>query len=167
MTKISTFVCEEVSTRRQQIIEKIYGNCTVEDHGYDTPCYVWQGGSTGSSGRGKNYPKMPLDGQSVRVHRVVFTHFEGYIPSKKQVDHKCGTTMCVRYEHLRKATQKQNCLYRDIKNGVVRRKRKRRAKRPARPTTENGALQSSPSVNGRTVAGEEASPAIGITYGAS
>ncbi len=124
------FICEDTSERRKQIIDHIYSRCSVEDRGYSTPCYIWQGGDSGQTGRGANYPKMSLDGQSVRVHRVVFTHFEGYIHSKKQVDHRCGVRMCVRYEHLRKATQKQNCLFRDMKNGVKRRprKRKRRAK---------------------------------------
>ena len=29
---------------------------------------------------------MSLDGQTVAVHLVVFTHYYGYIPGKKQID---------------------------------------------------------------------------------
>lgn len=120
------FLCVETTSRRNEIIQHIYSRCIEEDHGYDTPCYVYQGSDSGQNHRGAGYPKMSLDGQTVRVHRVVFVHFEGYLHSKRQVDHKCHVRMCVRYEHLRKATQKQNCLFRDQKNGVQRRKRRRK-----------------------------------------
>lgn len=123
---MQTYICEPITSRRIDLIERIYANCIVEDCGYETPCYLWQGNTTGHNGRGANYPKMSLDSQSVRVHRVVFVHFEGYLHSKKQVDHKCKSRLCVRYEHLQAVTQKQNCLLRDQSNGIVRRKKRRR-----------------------------------------
>lgn len=134
------FICEPVFGRRKELIERIYSNCKVEDHGFTingkpSPCLIWQGSDTGKprengDNRHVGYPKMSLEGQKVRVHRVVFMNFAGFIPPQKQVDHRCGVRLCVRFEHLRSATQKQNSLWRDIKNGVVRRKRrrKRRAK---------------------------------------
>lgn len=122
----SEYICAQTGGRRGKVIEAIYANCLLEDRGYETPCLIWQGSHTGSEGRGANYPKMSLDGQMVRVHRVVFVHFEGYLHSKRQVDHKCHQRMCVRFEHLQAVTQKKNCLLRDQKNGVVRRKRRRK-----------------------------------------
>lgn len=120
------FACVETSGRREDIIRHIYSKCIEEDHGYDSPCYVYQGGDSGQVGRGAGYPKVSIDGQSVRAHRAIFICFEGYLHSKRQVDHKCHVRMCVRFEHLRKATQKQNCLFRDQKNGIQRRKRRRK-----------------------------------------
>ena len=124
----------EVS-RRDRIIHTIYSNVLIEDRGYKDEhgnpscCYIWQGGSTGQNGRGANYPKWSLDGQKVRVHRVVFCHFEGYIHAKRHVDHRCRTRMCVRYEHLRSVTHKQNMLFRDIDNGVVRKPKRRKRRK--------------------------------------
>ncbi|HEY3475149.1 MAG TPA: HNH endonuclease [Anaerolineales bacterium] len=117
---------EPLTSRRDDIIRHIYSRCRVEDHGYDTPCYIYEGSTSGTGHRGHSYPKVSIDSQMVRAHRAIFICFEGYLHSKRQVDHRCGQRMCVRYEHLRKATQKQNCLFRDQKNGVVRRKRRRR-----------------------------------------
>lgn len=138
------FICEPVTGRRMDIIEHIYSRCEVKDCGYETPCYIWQGGTTGTNHRGADYPKMSLDGQSVRVHRVVFVHFEGYLHSKRQVDHRCGSRLCVRYEHLRKATQRQNCIFRDQKNGVVRRKKRRSSKATMKKAVSVG----TPSISG-------------------
>lgn len=117
--------------RAESILIHIYSRVLIEDRGYKSPdgcneCYIWQGGDTGKEGRGANYPKMSLDGQSVRVHRVVFACVEGFIHSKRQVDHRCAQRMCVRFEHLRTATHKQNMRFRDLHNGVVRRKRRRK-----------------------------------------
>lgn len=51
---------------------------------------------------------MSLDGQTVAVHLVVFTHYHGYIPSKKQVDHVCKQRRCCNPEHLELVTHRQN-----------------------------------------------------------
>jgi hypothetical protein len=133
--------CVETTGRRLDIVKHIYGRCREEDHGYQidgeaSSCYVYQGSDSGKEGRGANYPKVSIDGQMVRAHRVIFICFEGFLHSKRQVDHRCGIRMCVRFEHLRKATQKQNSLYRDIKNGVERRKRKRKNGRVSKRTTD-------------------------------
>lgn len=120
------FSCVETTGRREDIIRHLYSRCIEEDRGHVTPCYIYQGGDTGQNGRGANYPKVSIDGQNVRAHRVIWICFEGFLHSKRQVDHMCHQRMCIRFEHLRKATQKQNCLFRDQKNGVVRRKRRRK-----------------------------------------
>lgn len=119
------YTCVETTGRRDDIIQRIYGNVTVKDCGHDTPCYLWNGQDSGpGETNGRGYPRMTLNGQTVAVHRVVYTHFEGYIPSKKQVDHLCRSRRCVRYEHLEMVTHKENCKRRDQANGVVRKKRK-------------------------------------------
>ncbi|MGZ8364785.1 MAG: HNH endonuclease signature motif containing protein [Nitrospira sp.] len=51
---------------------------------------------------------MELDGHTVAVHRVLYTHFHGYIPNKKQVDHTCENRSCLNPDHLELVTHKQN-----------------------------------------------------------
>lgn len=90
--------------RRQAIFEKIMNNvriCPV------TGCWIWQG-STSGHGRGGGYPRMYLDGQTVAVHRVLFTNCYGYIPGKKQIDHVCGNRLCLNLDHLEMVTHQEN-----------------------------------------------------------
>jgi hypothetical protein len=84
----------------------------VDDAGNASPCHVWTGPDSGN-GRGGGYPRMPLDGQTMAVHKVVWTNENGIIPGKKQLDHKCRTRRCVREDHLEMVTHKQNQKRRD------------------------------------------------------
>lgn len=88
--------------RREKIIQKILSRCV-----WIGDCLVWQGPTSGR-GRGGGYPRMSLDGQTVAVHRVVYTHFSGYIPGKKQIDHKCKNRLCCNPKHLELVTHLQN-----------------------------------------------------------
>ena len=51
---------------------------------------------------------MSLDGATVAVHRVMWTNEHGYIPPKKQIDHRCCNRMCVNPLHLEMVTHKEN-----------------------------------------------------------
>lgn len=51
---------------------------------------------------------MSLDGQTVAVHLVVYTHYYGYIPGKKQIDHKCNQRLCCNPAHLQMVTHLKN-----------------------------------------------------------
>lgn len=99
-------------SRKDKIIQKIEARCLIVDMGYEidgvpSPCHIWQGPDSGS-GRGGGYGRMSLDGQTVAVHLVAFTHYFGYIPSKKQVDHKCNERLCCNPQHLELVTNLQN-----------------------------------------------------------
>lgn len=76
------------------------------------PCQIWQGPCSGE-GRGGNYPRMSLDGQTVAVHLVNWTNENGFIPGKKQLDHLCRRRMCVSERHLELVTHKENMRRRD------------------------------------------------------
>lgn len=78
-----------------------------EIDGIPSPCHEWLGGDSGS-GRGGGYARMSLDGQTVAVHIVRWTNKNGYIPSKKQIDHLCNNRCCVNEEHLEMVTHLQN-----------------------------------------------------------
>jgi hypothetical protein len=75
--------------------------------GFVTPCHIWQGPTSGE-GRGGGYPRMSLDGQTVAVHIVVYTHHFGYIPGKKQIDHLCNVRLCCNPFHLELVTHLKN-----------------------------------------------------------
>ncbi len=70
-------------------------------------CWTWTGPTSGN-GRGGGYPRMSLDGQTVAVHRVVATHFFGFLPGNKQIDHRCRNRLCVNPDHLEIVTHRTN-----------------------------------------------------------
>jgi hypothetical protein len=110
--------------RRQAIIAKIESRCKVEDRGFildgkPSPCHIWTGPNSGS-GRGGGYGRMCLDGQTVAVHIVSATHYFGYIPGKKQVDHLCGQRPCCNPAHLEIVTHLMNQRRRDARIKGVR-----------------------------------------------
>lgn len=94
----------ELATRRDEIITRIYTRVEVQDLGFvldgkPSPCHIWTGPDSGD-GRGGGYGRMSLNSQTVAVHLVVYTHYYGYIPGKKQVDHKCNNRLCCNPAHL-------------------------------------------------------------------
>lgn len=98
--------------RRDQILDRIEARCRIEDTGFvldhkPSPCHLWTGPDSGT-GRGGGYGRMSLDGQTVAVHLVVFTHYYGYIPGKKQIDHKCNNRLCCNPAHLQLVTHLKN-----------------------------------------------------------
>lgn len=93
-----------VTDRRQQIFDRIMRKVKIDK---DTGCWNWTGGTSGE-GRGGGYGRMSLDGQTVATHIVMFTNFYGYVPSKKQIDHKCRNRLCCNPDHLEMVTHKQN-----------------------------------------------------------
>lgn len=98
--------------RREAIIQKIEARCDILDLGFvlndkPSPCHIWTGPDSGT-GRGGGYGRMCLDGQTVATHLVTFTHYYGYIPGKKQVDHLCNNRLCCNPAHLELVTHKRN-----------------------------------------------------------
>ncbi len=103
--------------RRDHIIEKIQSRCDIRHTGFilnnkPSPCHLWTGPDSGD-GRGGGYGRMSLDGQTVAVHLVAYTHYFGYIPGKKKVDHLCNQRRCCNPQHLELVTHRENCKRRD------------------------------------------------------
>lgn len=98
--------------RRMKIMERIAARIVVEDRGYviknrPSPCHIWTGSDSGT-GRGGGYGRISIGGQTAAVHIVVYTHYYGYIPSKKQVDHLCNQRACCNPMHLELVSHLQN-----------------------------------------------------------
>lgn len=101
-------------SRRDDILVKVLGRVTLTPSALPTPCWQWTGPNSGAAykgqkkGRGHSYPRMNLDGQTVAVHKVIWTHFNGFIPGRKQLDHLCRNRLCVNPEHLELVTHLVN-----------------------------------------------------------
>ncbi len=111
-----------MSDRRDEIRTRIMACIDVTDAGFETSCWLWTGPHSGS-GRGGDYPRMKLSGQTVAVHRVIFTNGHGYIPGRKQLDHVCRNRRCVNPDHLEMVTAKRNAIRREEANGRRRKGR--------------------------------------------
>lgn len=90
--------------RKELVIDKLMSRVTICPK---TGCWNWDGPDSGN-GRGGGYGRMSLDGQTVATHIVSYTHFYGYIPTKKQVDHTCNNRLCCNPLHLELVTHLQN-----------------------------------------------------------
>jgi hypothetical protein len=92
-----------------------HNNSWTEDGGYAidplTKCWIWQR-STSLNG----YGQLFYEGRTQRAHRVFYQLYTGQIPGGHQIDHTCGTPLCVNPDHLEAVTPLEN----------VRRSRRRR-----------------------------------------
>lgn len=89
--------------RRMELIGRIFSRVEVDEHG----CFNWTGGDSGK-GKGGGYGRISIDNTTSAVHLVVYTHFYGYIPSGKQVDHTCNNRRCCNPDHLELVSHKEN-----------------------------------------------------------
>lgn len=118
--------CDHHSDRRQRILEKIMSKVSIRDCGYATPCWLWEGGTSGD-GRGGEYGRVTIDGGTVAVHIAMWTNENGLIPPRKQLDHLCRSRNCCRPSHLELVTHKENQRRRDRDNGVIRKPKRRKS----------------------------------------
>lgn len=96
-------------SRRQAIWDKVMKRVVVDVDG----CYIWQGPTSGTTGRGRGYARMALDGRTMAVHKVMWVIKNGPVPPKKQLDHICRKRLCVNPDHTEMVTHKQNQKRRD------------------------------------------------------
>tara|TARA_R110002020_G_scaffold266483_35_gene481522 strand:+ start:6301 stop:6666 length:366 start_codon:yes stop_codon:yes gene_type:complete len=96
--------------RRQRIRDKVMSRVEVDA---ETGCWIWTGATSGSNGRGKDYPRMSLDGATVAVHIAMFVVEHGPVPPRKQIDHICNRRLCVNPDHLEMVTHLRNQRRRD------------------------------------------------------
>lgn len=82
-------------------------NYHEEDHGYETPCHVWQGG-TDRNGYGQI--SYYIDGRVVTrlAHIVAWEKENGPVPPGLELDHLCEIKPCRRPSHLEPVTHAVN-----------------------------------------------------------
>jgi hypothetical protein len=66
-------------------------------------CWTWT-----ASRNQCGYGRMKVEGRLVVVHRLSYEFAHGPIPAGMELDHTCHNRACVRPEHLRQVTRKQN-----------------------------------------------------------
>jgi hypothetical protein len=76
---------------------------TVEDRGFETPCWVWTG-----SMNAYGYPIRCVDGRWKQAHRLAFVQTGGVIPAGCIVHHCCEVPLCVNPEHLAAVAQREH-----------------------------------------------------------
>ena len=85
-------------------LEKIFKRISKNDN----ECFVWQGGNSGTKGRGQGYGRMRFKGKVSAVHRVVYQLTKGNIPKDYQIDHLCKNRLCCNPDHLECVTAEEN-----------------------------------------------------------
>lgn len=77
----------------------------VEDHGFSTPCWIWQGGQS-SAGHGRT--KDHAQGKMVPAHRYFYERKFGAVPNGMVLDHLCRVRICVNPDHVEPVTVAEN-----------------------------------------------------------
>lgn len=79
----------------------------VEDRGYKTPCWVWQGGLIHGYGQISWTSKEGIY-ERAKAHRVYWERKNGPITEGLTIDHLCRVKSCVNPEHMEVVTQGEN-----------------------------------------------------------
>ena len=77
---------------------------TVEDRGYDTPCWIWQG----TIDKAKGYGAVKVNGKMLKVHRAMYEREVGPIPEGMTIDHLCKVRACLNPDHMEPVTDIEN-----------------------------------------------------------
>jgi hypothetical protein len=60
-----------------------------------TGCWEWP------RGKSEGYGRVNLNGHKVMVHRAVYEHFVGPVPTEIDLHHECENRGCANYEHVK------------------------------------------------------------------
>lgn len=66
----------------------------LEDRGYKTPCWIWQGGKR------QGYASRRKGHTTEGVHRVMYEERYGSVPEGMVLDHLCQQRDCINIDHL-------------------------------------------------------------------
>jgi hypothetical protein len=75
----------------------------IEDRGYATPCWIWQGATYGSG-----YGTLTVAGKQMGAHVYSYKTYVGPLEPHQRVLHYCDVPLCIRPDHLYQGTQKKN-----------------------------------------------------------
>ncbi len=85
--------------QRPTLLDRFWTRVTKNDEG----CWLWTGTLTGAG-----YGQIRLRKKAIYAHRLAWEIENGPIPEGMLIDHICHNARCVRPDHLRLATHKQN-----------------------------------------------------------
>lgn len=87
--------------RGAPVIERLMFRTVADDEG----CWLWLG-ATNTKGYG--HIAGDMGGRVLSVHRVVWAHVHGPIPTGLEIDHLCFVRNCVNPDHLDLVTHAEN-----------------------------------------------------------
>lgn len=90
---------------RTDLQRRITSRVTIEDRGYETPCWV-----SNRAAHPKGYTKIGYQGRTWLTHRLAYTVYVGEIPNGMQLDHLCKVPACCNPDHLEPVTCRENLL---------------------------------------------------------
>jgi hypothetical protein len=82
----------------------VTSNIPKNHYNLTEPCWEWIGADNGKQG----YGHFMLNRKFIRAHRISYEYFNGPIPDKLMICHKCDNPSCVNPEHLYPGTSKDN-----------------------------------------------------------
>lgn len=101
-------------------------------------CWLWTGSRSGGSSRAKygqfTYTIGPNQQRHVNTHVYSYELAHGSVPDGLEVMHTCNNPRCVRPDHLKAGTHKQNVAD-AVRDGLYR-KRDERGRKPRKLTAE-------------------------------
>lgn len=71
---------------------------TVEERGFETPCWIWKHG--GPVNHRSRHRRVGIDGGYESVHAAVYRRLVGPVPHGCELHHRCEQQECVRPDHL-------------------------------------------------------------------
>jgi hypothetical protein len=73
-------------------------------------CWEWMGWTIGKRGKRDAYGAITRQGRRILAHRQSYEWMIGPIPDGLEIDHLCNNPMCVRPDHLKAVTHRENVL---------------------------------------------------------
>jgi len=92
-----------MKTTEQRFWSKVNKETVVTSPYVDTPCWVWT-----ASLKEKGYGQYSIAGKPCLAYKYSYEQNVGKVPDYMTIDHICRNRPCVRPDHLRLLTQKQN-----------------------------------------------------------
>lgn len=86
---------------------------TIEDRGFDTPCWTWR-----LHKNHDGYPHMTYKRKTQKAHRVIYEQLVGEIPPGETLDHLCNHRDCVRISHLEVCGMRDNICARNLRKAI-------------------------------------------------
>lgn len=95
--------------KARPVMQRILERTEITDTGYETPCWMWTGGTNGK-GYGSIGVGSRSDGpkRTRLIHQVTFEHYKGPIPEGLEPDHLCRVRRCWCPDHLEAVTHQEN-----------------------------------------------------------
>ena len=78
-----------------------------EDRGYETPCWIWQGGR-GADGYGLTRHGTASNRKAQGAHRFYYQREYGPLPDSLDLHHRCEVRLCVNPTHLEPTTEAEH-----------------------------------------------------------